>query len=118
MEDDPAMRLDPQVINPRNFSEAMSVAFFENRLYLHGTFDEPVDILGKVPNLKQVPIWICQGLHDQVCPATYAMELVQALQQANIPFQVQFLDANHEEDDPNIRQCLLESMANFLQGEL
>ena len=66
MEEDPDAMLDPYVIDPAMFAEAQSVAFFETRLFLRGTFEDPLDLLAKVEQLHTVPTWVVQGTEDQV----------------------------------------------------
>ena len=42
IEEDPSKLLDPRVIDEADFAEAQSVSFFEARLFLKGTYEEPV----------------------------------------------------------------------------
>jgi proline iminopeptidase len=115
MEEDPANLLDPYNIDPRVLPEAMSIAFFENRLFLDGTFDDPSDLLGAVHRMKQIHIWICQGLRDKVCPTKYgALRLADALVDAGVTVRSQFLDAGHEDTNPLIAECLMESVDDFM----
>lgn len=106
MEDDPLEQLDPLVIDPTKIQEAQSVAFFETRLWLHGAFESPSNLLHRVDHLEGIPIWICQGKHDNVCPVQNAMHLVDALDQFNVPVNAYFLEANHEDTDPIMAVCL------------
>ena len=55
VEEDPDELLDPLNIDEAVFGEAQSVAFFECRLFLRGTFEEPVDLLGRLGGLKNGP---------------------------------------------------------------
>ena len=114
MESDPTSRLNPNRIVESMFREAQSVAFFETRLWLRETFEEPSPILQRVDQLRGIPIWICQGKFDNVCPVENARELVNALQQDNIPIEAHFLGANHEDTDPVIAACLKNIMTEFL----
>ena len=114
MESDPTSRLNPNRIVESMFREAQSVAFFETRLWLRETFEEPSPILQRVDQLRGIPIWICQGKFDNVCPVENARELVNALQQDNIPVEAHFLGANHEDTDPVIAACLKNIMTEFL----
>lgn len=47
-EEDPAELLDPLTINEEEYLTAISVAFFECRLFLKGTFEEPLDLVGRL----------------------------------------------------------------------
>lgn len=115
MEEDSAYLLDPFNIDYDILPEAMSVAFFENQIFLHGTFDEPMDLLQSVERLKPVQTWMCQGLRDEVCPTKYGAEkLATALVDAGVSTRMQFLDAGHEDTDPVIARCLQDSVADFL----
>lgn len=42
IEEDPSELLDPKVIKEEDFAEALSVSFFEARLFLKGTYEDPV----------------------------------------------------------------------------
>ena len=115
MEEDPANHLDPYEIKKDRLPEATSVAFFENRMFLYGTYDEPMDLIGNVERLKPVNIWICQGLRDKVCPAKDGARLfVDALIRADVTTRSQFVDGGHEDSDPAIEKCLKDSVSDFL----
>lgn len=109
MEDRPEMQLDPNVIVQKKLPEAQSVAFFEVRLWLHGAFESPSNLLDRVDRLNNIPIWMCQGIYDNVCPVQNALNLVKALKKVKHRhpsndepgyLQAYFLDANHEDTDP------------------
>merc|ERR1712232_1230425 len=95
MEEDPAALLDPLHITEEKFPKAQSVAFFESRLFLRGTFEEPLNLLGKLHLLKRVPTWVVQGTGDVVCPDTYARHLVAGLEADGVPHKAHFVDAGH-----------------------
>ena len=114
METDPRNRLNPNRIVESMFREAQSVAFFETRLWLRETFEQPIPILQRVDQLRGIPIWICQGKFDNVCPVQNARDLVDALDKENIPVEAHFLGANHEDTDPVIAACLKNIMTEFL----
>lgn len=60
--------LDPLKIDDQHFDVAQSVSFFECRLFLRGTFEEPIDLLARLHLLRQGPggnavkTWVVQGL--------------------------------------------------------
>lgn len=114
-DDDPADRLDPYVIDEALFPETVSVAFFEARLFLRGTFEEPVDLLAAraVEQLRGLPIWIVQGTGDGVCPDVYARQLVQCLDEAGIANTSRFVDAGHRASSTGIAAALRESLEEF-----
>ena len=75
IEEDPSKLLNPHVIDEADFAEAQSVSFFEARLFLRGTYEEPVELLGE--RLKRlaadadrpaVRTWVAQGTGDEICP--------------------------------------------------
>jgi pimeloyl-ACP methyl ester carboxylesterase len=114
MEEDPANLFDPYTINFEALPEAMSIAFFENRLFLRGTFDDPIDLLRRVDRLKSVNTWVCQGELDEVCPPEYARKLVDALKEAGVHVRAKFLpNAGHEASDPVMGECLKQQVAEF-----
>ena len=113
MEEDPKKLLDPSKIRYSVLPEATSVAFFESRLFLHGTFEDPVDLLERVDRLKYTPTWVCQGHRDEVCPERYAQKLVDALEDAGVPTRANFIEAGHEATDPVMAKCLKNSLSEF-----
>ena len=113
MEEDPKKLLDPSKIRYSVLPEATSVAFFESRLFLHGTFEDPVDLLGRVDRLKHTPTWVCQGHRDEVCQERYAQKLVDALEDAGVPTRANFIEAGHEATDPVMAKCLKNSLSEF-----
>ena len=124
MEDRPEFQQDPDHIIESKFAEAQSVAFFETRLWLHGSFEDPSNLLARVDQLADIPIWMCQGVYDNVCPVQNAWNLVKALKRvhhshrrSNDPglLQAYFLDANHEDTDPVMETCLKKIMNEFLE---
>ena len=83
IEEDPSKLLDPRVIDEADFAEAQSVSFFEARLFLKGTYETPVELLGA--RLKRlaadgerpaVRTWVAQGTGDEICPEIFAKQLV------------------------------------------
>jgi len=119
MEIDPKNILDPNDISsgPAYFPEALSVAFFETHLWLHGSFDKPTSNLMAAEKIERLtmPIWICQGQRDEVCPPRYARLFANELEKAALtPIVVsRFLNATHEDTDPLIAQCLKRSLKEF-----
>jgi proline iminopeptidase len=114
MEDNPLSRLNPSHIVAAKFREAQSVAFFETRLWLHETFEQPSNLLQRTDQLRGIPIWICQGKFDNVCPVQNARDLVDALDKDGIPVEAHFLNAKHEDTDPVMAACLKNIMNEFL----
>ena len=118
MEEDPKNLLDPNHIDPPNYPEAQSIAFFETRLWLHGSYEEPTsNLLDRVDQLTAMPIWICQGRRDEVCPPKYAGKLRDALDDVGAQYTARFLDAGHEDTDPVMAQCLKDSLGEYIQLE-
>ena len=116
MEDRPDMQLDAKSIIGTKLPEATSVAFFEVRLWLHGAFEYPSNLLERVDHLSNIPIWMCQGVYDNVCPVQNAWNLVKALKMVHhLHPRAYFLDANHEDTDPVMEDCLKKIMSEFLE---
>jgi proline iminopeptidase len=113
MEEEPENLLDPNRIDPEVFPEAQSVAFFETRFWVHSSYEHPSELLSRVHRLTQMPVWICQGRRDEVCPDIYARHLVDALDDEKAIFTARFVDAGHEQTDPIIAECLKESLYDF-----
>jgi len=114
MEQDPRNILDPNHIDQEHYAEAQSVAFFETRLWLHGSYEEPSNLLDRVFQLTKMPLWICQGRRDEVCPPKYARKLMDAIDDVKALFTARFIDAGHEDTDPVMAQCLQDSLYEFL----
>jgi pimeloyl-ACP methyl ester carboxylesterase len=119
METDPANILNPYEINDEFYAESQSVAFFETRLWLHGSFEAPISNLMDKDKIHQLnmPIWICQGQFDEVCPPRYAQMFVNAVTGAGgqSPWIVsRFLNGSHEDTDPAIAFCLKQSLREFV----
>jgi proline iminopeptidase len=114
MEEDPKNMLDPNVIDEKKFAEAQNVAFFETRLWLHGTIEKPSNLLKRIDRLSDIPVWICQGLRDKVCPPENAQHLVDALEETEGPLTANFIDSGHEDTDPVMEKCLKQSIHTFL----
>ena len=51
-EDDSEL-MDPKIIDEKEFPCAQSVAFFETRLFLKGTFEDPIDLISRVNLLNK-----------------------------------------------------------------
>lgn len=118
MEEDPENLLDPNKIDDAIYPEAQSIAFFETRLWLHGSFEEPTsNLLDRVDQLSNMPVWICQGRRDEVCPAKYAGKLRDALDDQDAIYTARFIDAGHEDTDPVMAQCLKESLQEYIQRQ-
>jgi len=116
MEEDPDNLLDANHIVVSRFPEAQSSGFFETRLWLHETWEAPSHFLERVNRLSDTPIWICQGLRDKVCPPQNARNLANALKDSSrsAPIHDRFIESGHEDTDPVMESCLIESMNEFL----
>ena len=116
MEEDSSKFLDPSVFDDSRLAEAQSTAFFETRLWIHETWEDPSNFLERVDALANVPIWICQGWRDKVCPPQNAQHLVDALDNTTrtTPIHDYFIESGHEDADPVMEKCLIRSMNEFL----
>ena len=115
METEKENLLDPNVIDEKVFAEAQSVAFFETRLWLHGSFESPSNLLTRVDQLVGFPVWICQGQFDEVCPPRYAQKFADSLQMAGVEFTLRSIPSGHEQTDPIMAHCLNKSLADFME---
>ena len=115
METDPENLLDPAEIDHRVFAEAQSIAFFETRLWLHGSWESPSNLLSRIHELIGFPIWICQGRFDEVCPPRYAQKFADALEEAGAAYTMRSIPSGHEQTDPVMAKCLDKSLEEFLE---
>ena len=123
MEENPEELLDPFNISEKLFPEALSVSFFESRLFLKGTFENPeqLNLLTRVKELKNgyngIPVdtWVVQGVGDEVCPEIFAQQLVKELEKREIPFVDHFVDAGHKASSDGIGIALIECVEDFLR---
>ena len=123
MEEDPSKLLDPYVIDEKEFPQAASVAFFEARLFLRGTFEEPLTLVEDVKKLKQgtsgpVKTWVVQGTGDEVCPDKFARELVVKLEaEEGVLQNSHFVDAGHKSSSKGVFLALQECVRDFLETQ-
>lgn len=113
METDPANLHDPDVINRQLIREARSVAFFETRLWITGSYERPSRLLTRMEPLTTMPVFICQGRRDEVCPPRYAHRLANALEDVGAYYSIRFLDSGHEQTDPVMALCLEDALHDF-----
>ena len=96
--------------------EATSVSFFETRLFLKGTFEEPLTLVEDVKKLKEGPVrtWVVQGAGDEVCPDKFARILVAKLEEEGIPHTAHFVDGGHKSSSNTVFLALQECVKDFL----
>ena len=123
IEEDPAKLLDPAVINEDEYAEAQSVAFFEARLFLRGTYEQPVALTGERlrrlhagPAGAAVRTWVAQGTGDEVCPEIYAKQLVTDLAAAKVPHTAYFFDAGHSAKSDGMSKMLRQCVDEWVAG--
>lgn len=118
VEEDVTKLLDPCVISEKVLPEAASVSFFESRLFLRGTFEDPLHLLDDVDRLKEGPVrtWVVQGTGDEVCPKKFARQLVAKLQAEGIPHTAHFVDAGHKASSSGVFIALKECVNDFLSN--
>jgi pimeloyl-ACP methyl ester carboxylesterase len=124
--------VDPFTVDEAAFAEAQSVAFFETRLFLHGSYEDPPALLDRLGALQRMgprgagwseevreanlPLtWVVQGLGDAVCPPTWARVLVEALDKAGVKNHPKFVEAGHKSSSDNIKLSLQESVGECLR---
>ena len=103
-------------ISDKILPEAAAVSFFESRLFLRGTFEEPLHLLDDIIHLKEGPVrtWVVQGTGDEVCPDRFARELVSKLEREGIPHTAHFVDAGHKASSNGVFIALQECVKDFL----
>lgn len=117
IEEDPAKLIDPRVIDEADYAEAQSVSFFEARLFLKGTFEAPVQLLGeRLRKLANVRTWVVQGTGDEVCPEVFAQQLVAGLKEANVPHTAYFFPAGHSAKSDEMSKMLRHCVDEFTEG--
>jgi proline iminopeptidase len=122
MEEDSQNLLDPFTIDEKSYPEATSVAFFESRLFLKGTFEDPIDLIGdSISNLKSLPTWVVQGTADEVCPVDYAQQLVTRLEEAGCPHTAYFVGGGGHRPSSSgmtnaLKKCLTEFSQNYIKN--
>lgn len=125
--------VDPFTIDEEAHAEAQSVAFFETRLFLRGSYEDPPRLLERLGALQRMgprgtgwsdevrdsanlPLtWVVQGLGDAVCPPTWARVLVEALDEAGVKNHPKFVEAGHKSSSDNIKLSLQASVGECLQ---
>ena len=125
IEEDASQLLDPRVIDEAQFAEAQSVSFFEARLFLRGTYETPVQLVGE--RLKRlaadaaagrpaVRTWVAQGTGDEICPEVFAQQLVRDLASAGVPHTAYFFDAGHSAKSDGMSRMLRTCVDEFMAG--
>ena len=117
IEEDPSKLKDPRVIDEAEFAEAQSVSFFEARLFLKGTYEAPVQLLGKrLEKLAAVRTWVAQGTGDEICPEMFAQQLVAGLESARVPHTAYFFEAGHSAKSDSMSKMLRKCVDEFTAG--
>ena len=116
METDPENLRDPDKIDRHDVRESRSVAFFETRLWITGSYEQPSNLLSRMNRLTTMPIFICQGRRDEVCPPRYARKLADALDDEEAYYSVRFIDSGHEQSDSVMARCLEDALHDFKHG--
>jgi len=117
IEEDPTKLIDPREIDEAEYAEAQSVSFFEARLFLKGTFESPVQLLGeRLRKLANVRTWIVQGTGDEVCPEVFAQQLVAGLKVAQVPHTAYFFPAGHSAKSDEMSKMLRKCVDEFTEG--
>lgn len=117
MEEDPANLFDPFTIDEKSYPEATSVSFFETRLFLKGTFETPIDLLGeRIVNLNNLHTWVVQGMGDEVCPEIYAQQLVARLKETGCPHQAYFVQGGHLASSSGVSVALKKCLEEFYES--
>ena len=93
------------------------MSFFEARLFLKGTYEEPVQLLGeRLKRLATVRTWIAQGTGDEICPEIFAQQLVEGLKSAGVPHSAYFFDAGHSAKSDGMSRMLRRCVDEFVEG--
>ena len=124
IEEDASKLIDPRVINEAEFAEAQSVSFFEARLFLRHTYEDPVQLLGErlralagTDEYPAVRTWIAQGTGDEVCPETFARQLAAGLDAAGVPLTAYFFEAGHSAKSDEMGAMLKRCVDEWKAGQ-
>jgi len=118
MEEDLDKMLDPYTVpdaTDDQYREACSISFFEARLFLHGTFEQPIDLLGNCHRMKHVPTWVCQGTGDEVCPEKFAQQLCLKLDEVGVQHTDHFVDSGHKASSDGMTEALILSVQEYYE---
>ena len=86
--------------------EAIALAEIELHYFAHGCFLPKGGVLPRaIQRLKNMPITMCHGRYDALCPPTFAYELSQKLTRT----QLNLVDASHANEGA-LKKCLLEKI--------
>jgi len=103
-------------IKPELLEEARSVSFWESHIFYEMFWGpKPVNLLD-VSKLPKVPIWIVQGLGDDVCPPIYAQGLEKKLKEAGFDVTSFYVEEGHKVTGKavnNIRNAVRTSVVRF-----
>ena len=118
MEEDPNAMLDPHQVPDlasNAYREALSIAFFESRLFLRGTFETPINLLATklIQSLHSIPVWICQGTGDEVCPEKFAQQLCAALDKEGVEHTDHFVASGHKASSNGMTEALILSVQEW-----
>ncbi|XP_066931270.1 probable proline iminopeptidase [Clytia hemisphaerica] len=118
VEEDESKLLYPLKVSEGEFPTALSVSFFEARLFLRGTFEHPLTLMEDVKKLKEgttgpVKTWVVQGTGDEVCPDRFARDLVDQLKKESIPTTSHFVDAGHKASSDGVFKALQDCIKDF-----
>lgn len=100
------------------------MSFFEARLFLKGTYEAPVQLLGA--RLKRlaaegdrpaVRTWVAQGTGDEICPEVFAQRLVAGLKENGVPHTAYFFDAGHSAKSDGMSKMLRRCVDEFVAGD-
>ena len=112
------------MINEAEFAEAQSVSFFEARLFLRHTYEDPVQLLGErlralagTDECPAVRTWIAQGTGDEVCPETFARQLAAGLDAAGVPLKAYFFEAGHSAKSDEMGAMLKRCVDEWKAGQ-
>eukprot|EP00931_Biecheleriopsis_adriatica_P089124 TRINITY_DN63301_c0_g1_i1.p1 TRINITY_DN63301_c0_g1~~TRINITY_DN63301_c0_g1_i1.p1 ORF type:complete len:392 (+),score=47.89 TRINITY_DN63301_c0_g1_i1:70-1245(+) len=116
-------RVDPVAIDESKFHHDLvqAVAFFEARLFLRGTYEEPIELLSRLGSLRRggspavphVPTWIVHGLGDEICPERFARDLEAGLQKLGVLQNSYFVSAGHRASSDGIACHLNKCVEEF-----
>jgi len=102
-------------IKAEELEEARSVSFWESHIFYEMLWgSKPVDILGDIGKIPDVPISIVQGKGDEVCPPTFAKNLEKALRDSgHSKVDAAYVDDGHKVTGNAIRDAVRDAVERF-----
>lgn len=109
---------NPNDLMPQNHLENINMGLTEANYFENECFIKPNQILENLYLLKDIPIYIIQGIYDLVCPAYQADELEEGLRKINDSNNCNLIKrfdvmAGHSHKDEEIQSAIIKALDDF-----